>query len=184
MCFDDQVLSAFYDDELEGVWKDRVGKHVQVCSRCAAKLASFGKLGERLADAGMPDISFRQQAVWERIRHSISTEEELGFWYRKISVVKTAAAIAAASIIVFGMSLFVNNGFTAGGEITSAGDVASVFSHSSEEIIKTDEMNRLIELLSVKEDPSEFVIKLPENHTFRYLGEPQFLREADFVRGR
>ncbi len=183
MCFDDQVLSAFYDDELEGVWKDRVGKHVQVCSRCAAKLTSFGKLGEKLAAAEMPDISFRQQAVWERIRHSISTEEELGFWYRKISVVKTAAAIAAASVIVFGISLFLN-GFSAGGEIGTSGDVASVFSHSSQEVIKTDEMNRLIELLSVKEDPSEFVIKLPEDHTFRYLGEPQFLREADFVRGR
>lgn len=37
MCFDDQVLSAYYDGELEGVWKDRVKEHLETCSVCSSK---------------------------------------------------------------------------------------------------------------------------------------------------
>ena len=63
-------------------------------------------------------------------------------------------------------------------------ELASGFSLSSGEIIRTDEAGSFIRLMNNSEDSSDFLIKLPENRSFKFLGEPQFLREADFVRSR
>ncbi len=177
MCFDDQVLSAYYDEELEGIWKEKVADHLNSCSICSAKVASFHRTGVLLSSIHVPEKPFQQNAVWERIRHSVSTEEELGFWSKRVSIVKTIGAIAAVSILVFGISLFVNRQ-------SSVPPLTPGLSLSSGEVIQTGEVGRFIKLVSDSDDSSVLFIQLPDKTDFKFLGEPQFLREADFVRGR
>lgn len=183
MCFDDQVLSAYYDGELEGVWKDRVKEHLETCSVCSSKISSFGRTGRFLSSAALSEKDYRQDEVWERIRRTISTENELGFWSRRVSVVKAAGTAAAVFVIVLGISLFIveNSGMKGGNPVA---EISPIFSHSTSEVLQTDGTGRFVEFLRTREDPSELYIELPVNRNFRYLGEPQFLREADFVRGR
>lgn len=177
MCFDDQVLSAFYDEELEEIWKGKVADHLESCPVCSAKVASFQRTGVLLSSIDVPEKPFQQNAVWERIRHSVSTEQELGFWSRRVSLVRTIGAIAAVSILVFGISLFVNRK-------SKVSPLTPGISLSSGEVIQTGEIGSFIKLVKDSDDSSVLFIQLPDKTDFKFLGEPQFLREADYVRGR
>ncbi len=183
MCFDDTILSAYFDGELEGVWKDRVSEHLSVCPVCSAKVVSFGKLQHVLREYKMPDVTFRKNAVLERIHHSLASERELGFWYRKVYLSKTAVVTAAVSLLFIGISLFVLNVR----KNPVAADVAEgrpSLSSSPLEVMSSDNMDRVIRYLNSQDKPVEITIDLPLDHRFQYLGEPRFLKEADFTRGR
>ena len=174
MCFDDQVLSAYYDGELEGVWKDRVKEHLKTCAVCSSRLSDFRRTGKFLASADLRSDDYRQDDVWERIRRTISTENELGFWSRRVSVVKAAGAAAAVSVIALGISLFMALN-TGGNEVLPVAEISPVFSHSTSEVLKSVGTGSFVEFLINREEPSELYIELPVSRNFRYLGEPQFL---------
>ncbi len=184
MCFDDQVLSAYYDGELEGVWETKVKEHISSCSICSGKVTSYRKAHDFLHKLQTPDYTFQKNAVLERIHHTISTERELGFWYRKVYLPKTAVMIAAVSLVFIGVSIFLlrPTGFQERGYIAEAAEHR--FPGTRTETISSVDMNNVIQFLNSQDEVIEFTIDLPFKHDFKYLGEPKFLKEADFVRGR
>ncbi len=182
MCFDDTILSAYFDDELEETWKKKVEEHLSSCPLCSAKVASFRNVRTILHTYKTPDYTFQKEVVLERIHHSISSEKELGFWYRKIYLSKTAVAVAAVSLVLVGLSLFFFSTRRTGP--AAVAEVVPVITSSKTDVLTADSMNSVIRYLNSQDKTVEITIDLPLGHTFQYLGEPQFLKEADYVRGR
>ncbi len=182
MCFDETILSAYFDEELEDTWREKVEEHLSSCSLCSAKVASFRNVRAVLDMYKTPDFTHRKNVVLERIHHSISSEKELGFWYRKVYLSKTAVAAAAVSLVLVGLSLFFFSIRRTGPQTVA--DVVPVMTSAKPDLIAADSMNSVIRYLNSQDKTVEITIDLPLGHTFQYLGEPQFLKEADYVRGR
>ena len=182
MCFDETILSAYFDGELEGTWNRKVAEHLSSCSVCSAKIASFRHIHAVLDTYKTPDFTFRQDVVLERIHHSLSSEKELGFWYRKFYLSKTAVAAAAVSLVLIGLSLFFFSTRRTGPQTVA--EVQPAITSSKPDLIAADSMNSVIRYLNSQDKAVEITIDLPLGHTFQYFGEPQFLKEADYVRGR
>ncbi len=184
MCFDDTTLSAYFDGELEAVWKKRVEEHLASCPVCTAKIASFRKVTGILHEYRTPDFTLREDAVLERIHHALSSEKELGFWYRKVYLSKTVMAVAAVSLILIGAGFFMLSFREPASAVPAVAERGPVYSSAKPELITADGMNSVIRFLNTQDKTVDITIDLPLDHHFQYLGEPQFLKEADFVRGR
>lgn len=183
MCFDDQILSAYYDGELEDVWAKHVKDHLLTCRKCSEKVTSFGKIHSFLLEFKTPLNPYREAAVLERIHHSIAMEKELGFWDRKLYISKTFITAAVIVFIFIGLSAFLlqSAGKTPPGTVAEV-PVPSTLSQS--EVVTANDVQHFFKTLNTQDESDEIIIQLPLDRNFTYHGEPQFLKEADFVRGR
>jgi len=183
MCFDDQILSAYYDGELEEVWAKHVKDHLLTCPECSEKVTSFGKIHSFLMEFNPPLDSYRETAVLERIHHSVAMEKELGFWDRKLYISKTVITAAVFIFIFIGVSAFFLH--SAGRTpVTTVSEVLVPSTLSQSEVVTANDVKHFFKTLNTQGESDEIIIKLPLDRNFKYHGEPQFLREADFVRGR
>ena len=56
MCPNKDILSAYFDDEIEGAQRKSIEEHVSVCTLCQETLAGFSSLRASLRDDPEPDI--------------------------------------------------------------------------------------------------------------------------------
>lgn len=176
MCPELDILSTYYDNEIEASLREKIKKHVDSCPSCQEKLAEFDKISEMLHE-DEPDFDEAQSNVWDRIMNSIDTEEEkpeavspspATFWHRKIQLsVPAAAALAAAFIAVFSIGMF---SFFAGR--------SNVPTNMNPEISITDASGSVIDDNLLNDKAIEFNIPVANNYI--RAGEPMLIREVDF----
>jgi putative zinc finger protein len=111
-CLDTGTIQAFLDGELTPAAASNVSAHIAICDACAAQLATaedesafvFSVL-EREMETLVPT-----QRLWNKINESIEVEKHnLPFWKKAwgalvASLANPAIAVAAAALIVFGIS--------------------------------------------------------------------------------
>ncbi|RPJ09493.1 MAG: hypothetical protein EHM28_01345 [Spirochaetaceae bacterium] len=191
MCPKDEILSAYYDGEIDSPWNTEIGQHLQTCSSCRARITSFQKIRERLAHEPL-EIEEPMQRVQKRLQESFAAagldasphiyRSTSSFWKRQVPVPMPALAAAAVVffVLVAGVFFFLGKN-----------DIAQVVKNQTgsegvqnvQVYYSVDNPELLRKILTDRDYREEVIIELPEDNEFSIIGDPEIKRVTD-VRGR
>ena len=184
MCPDDELLSAYYDDELDPVWERRIGQHVSSCQSCTNKLALFARLSEDLQEVNEPDFETSKRRVWLSIERS-TNRVHVSFWNRRISVpVPAIAGIAAAFAVLVGVGLLMTTQGRQVSPVVQPLTTAAPQQDIAPVRFQVNNLNDLMSYLDSKDFGNNVTIQLPKEADQLSIGKPQLIRAADFKRGQ
>ncbi len=183
MCPDTELLSAYYDEELDRVWETRIAEHVSQCAACQARLAHFSDLTSHLRDLENFDMQASMTRSWEVIQ-AATGKRTVALWKRKIAVpVPVLAAAAAVLVCVFGISIYFNVSGSPARQ--SAAPIAmQPQTEMSPVDFQVNNLNDLLNYLNSKDLGTNVTIQLPKGVDQLSVGKPQLIRAADFNRGQ
>jgi anti-sigma factor RsiW len=183
MCPDIELLSAFYDDELDPMWDKQVAEHVASCSACSEKLAVFARMSDELHEIETPDFEESMDRAWVAI-DSARRRVRLTVWHRRVSVPLPAfAAIAAVFVAAVGVGVFMT--LTRSASNAVAQPIASVAQNDIVPVnIQVSNLNDLLSYLDSKDFGTNVTIQLPQGLSQLSMGKPELIRAADFRRGQ
>ena len=174
MCPDVEILSSFYDDELEDSQKQFVKTHVDSCPHCQKKIAELELISRTINAEEEPDFKMAQVNTWNKLMDIIDQEEKkapkVNFWQRRFQIsFPAAAALVAAFIAVLSFSVIT---FYMGKHTTS--------SPTTPELNMTDASDALLNDDNLF-DNSAIEFNIPAINTFIHAGEPLLIKEVDFM---
>ena len=174
MCPDVEILSSFYDDELEESQRQIVKTHVDSCPHCQKKMAELGLISSAIHSEEEPDLQMAQVNTWNNLMDIIDRKEQkipkVNFWQRRFQIsFPAAAALVAAFIAVLSFSVIT---FYMGKHTTAR--------PTSPEISMTDASDTLLSDDNLF-DSSAIEFDIPAINTFIHAGEPLLIREVDFM---
>lgn len=183
MCPDPQLLSAYYDEELDPMQAREVEEHIAGCTSCRERTASFSLLSADLVCLSVPDIEESQARSWQAIQ-ARRNAAVVTIWQRRISIpMPVAAAAAAAIVLALGFSIFSTiTGFRHGGAFPLI--ATSVAPRESPMEIQASNINDIINYLNSRELGTNVTMQLPNNLQRIPIGQPQLMRAVDFRRGQ
>lgn len=168
MCPEQEIVSAYYDDEIKARRRDVVKNHIAGCPECRKVLDSYGTLTDILHKEEEPDFAAAKDRVWAKIGRSIDEKKSAAdFWHRKISLsLPAASAFAAIFIVLFFMSFL---GYFIGKNSA----------YSSPELDITDASDHGKNIKTIF-DESVINLDIPFSGSFISGEEPFLIREVDF----
>jgi anti-sigma factor RsiW len=174
MCPSDQVLSAYFDHELEGEWLERIGSHLTECEHCRAKLNSFKALRKGLSEIDAPSTVITPESVVQSYVHRYSRAPFPRAWERNVSI--PFPIVVATTVLVLAMAFgFLAQSLFSGPRIDRVPVVESLDAESVEKLAA------LLEYLESQDAILEMRITLPEDNDFAFsVGEPRLLKATDF----
>jgi hypothetical protein len=182
MCPNHQIMSVYFDGELESPWKEKFEKHLKECSSCREHLELYRYTRQRLAEAALVESIPMDQSlkeamdrVWEKTGFVIRPKRR--FWNGSINIPVPVAA-AAGLIMAVALAAIVLLGKPA----KSAVD-PQLAGLEMQEMIPVSDMASFFQYLSSDNSTDMVIIRLPETTTFTNAGEPRMLRAADYTRG-
>jgi len=181
MCPDHQLLSAYYDEELDPVREKQIDEHLVDCSACRERLASFATLSGELMSLPIPDLEESQARSWRAIQAGRKAAV-VTIWHKRLSVpMPVAAAAAAALVLALGFSAFVM--FAGLGHNESSPLLSSTLPREEMPMnIQVSNINDIINYLNSRELGANVTIQLPKSIDRMSMGRPELLRAADFKR--
>ncbi len=181
MCPDHEILSAYFDGEVAAPWEREIAGHVAGCEECRAWLA--GMEGTRRALAGEQLQEWR--APMERVRRRIlahvpSDRPRLSVWRRQVTLPVPVAALAAALLLILGVSLAVvttrqDMGYI---RITKAPAGGTEYQFA----VPYDKVEALLKSVGGSDANIESVMTIPKNVKLVPVGEPRMGRADEFLR--
>lgn len=182
MCPNTELLSAYYDSELDRVWESRIAEHVSHCSVCQARLSHFDRLSSELKSLDEPDFAASMARSWEIIQ-SRRSAKTVPFWKRRVSIpVPILASAAAVVVAVFGLGIYLN--FSAGRQQQVATPITMQQTDVSPVDFQVNNLNDLLNYLNSKDLGTTITIQLPKGVNQLSVGKPQLIRAADYNRGQ
>ena len=182
MCPDRQILSVFFDDELESPWKEKLESHLEQCASCREGLAEYQHTRQKLnavsADMEQTMEQSMEQAmerVWQKI--DLSVKPKRRFLSGSITIPIPLAA-AAGLVMVLAMAALIALRQPATIIVSDPPQLAGM---EIQEMIPTSDMAGFFHYLANESANDLVIIRLPET-TFMNIGEPRMLRAADFSR--
>ena len=181
MCPEHQIMSIYFDGELDSPWKEKFEKHLEECSSCREHLELYRYTRHRLTEASLITDKPMEQSlleamerVWEKTGFVIKKPKRR-FWTGSINIPIPAAAaaglvmaIALAAIIVLRQPVKVMEPQLAGMEM--------------QEMMPVSDMASFFQYLGSDNSADVVIIRLPET-TFMNAGESKMLRAADYISG-
>ncbi|MBI9104040.1 MAG: zf-HC2 domain-containing protein [Spirochaetales bacterium] len=181
MCPNEQILSAYFDNEIPAPWDAQVFEHISECPICKAKISSYRSLSTNMRithdilEASIPESMDR---VYSRILES-RTDVGSKFWQRQVKIPIPFLAAAAAMVVFFGI------GFMTGrGKVDSVSAVPLVEAEDSSEVLTVKlgdgDMAELADLLKNRDEQVQVFIELPPASFIDTVDESQLIRAADY----
>ncbi|MDR2767353.1 MAG: zf-HC2 domain-containing protein [Treponema sp.] len=183
-CPDREVLSLYFDGELDSPWKEKLKTHLEECGSCGARLEAYRLAREALAPAAIPDCAASMERVWNRIAPSFTkaagqTPKKLTagrrFWTGSVRLPLPVAA-AAGLFLVFAVAALVALRIP-----RAAAPEPQLAGMQVQDLVPIQDMASLLSYLNSTDAPDMVIINLP-NTTFKSADEPQMLRAADYTR--
>lgn len=181
MCPDNQLLSAYFDHELDEHWAEKVEEHLSGCINCRETVSGYGKIKTLLDDSAVPgenEIKVRLLDELERKRRVACPDI---FWKRHLNVSAPVLFAAAAMVIVFFAALLFGMFPFGRQEQYVAEEITTIPEEISVQLISLDDAAAYI----LSDDSGfDLLITIPSSEALSVTGEPQLIREADFRRGQ
>jgi len=184
-CPDRQLLSVYFDNEMDSPWKEKMEAHIAGCADCAKQLAAYKKISLSLAPTGDELLGESQQRVLQKLETNghysgYGNRPAWGppIWKRRVSIPIPAAAavvfifIALASFLAIrtpGRMEIPNMAITAETEILP-------------DIIPFSGMESVLQYLGSTDTRDILILRLPESRNFASYGEPTIIKAADYTR--
>ncbi len=155
MCPDKELLSAWYDGEVEEPWNGELEKHISQCEKCASLIEEFAGLTGFLQKDGVTLSRFRKREIHRQVMHQHRRSRIIPLWQRSVPW-----PIAAAAVLILGISLLLPG---AGGMFMAP---APAMAQAGEEDLSA--MDGLIPIV------------LPPEQTFAYYGDSQLTKSVSY----
>jgi hypothetical protein len=181
-CPNPDLLSAFFDGEVEPPWSERINAHVGECSRCQQTLTRFRSLRRLLHEDREPPVDVVLARTRDRLESSLRASgwRRLRFWQTRVSV--PLPAVAAMFLVFLGMAallVFIKP--------RSSFPFMSI-KHQPSGITEVqvaapiEDLQQLLKSLDQESINQQIVIDLPADTEFLQFGEPRMLRAEDYGR--
>jgi anti-sigma-K factor RskA len=182
-CPNPDLLSAFFDGEVESPWLERIRKHVDDCERCQGTLAEIERLSRALHEDQVPRFEESLERTRERLKsssHVAQVWRKLPFWRTRISV--PLPAVAAMLVLFLGMGgilIFFSTrpNFPFMSIKREPSGVTEV-----QVAAPIEDLEQLLRSLDREAVNQEIIINLPEDTEFLQFSEPKMLRADEYSR--
>lgn len=105
-------LSSYIDNQLSQEENQRIEWHLKECRMCAQEFSRLKALSEKLKTWQAPDLGpFFEQEVLERITAQGQERGEVKMKKKTLAILIPSGVLAGVLVFVFGLQVFVNNGF-------------------------------------------------------------------------
>lgn len=176
MCPDRQMISLHVDGELPSPWKEKLEAHLSACPDCGAVASGYRDLSVRLAAApegGMEDARAR---VWASVSRFSVVERAPSPWKRRLSLplpAAVAAVLAVAVLAAGGVGVAVGSGRRDAIAVVEPAPKASA--------VPVSDVGTVLRYLESQDSSGDIlIIRLPDNSSFGYGGQPSFVKAADY----
>ncbi|MDR1388806.1 MAG: zf-HC2 domain-containing protein [Treponema sp.] len=172
MCPDREVLSVYFDGELDSPWKEKLESHIGKCQSCKGTLERYRVIKDSLVPV---DHAPAMERVWRRVEAG-GTLRHTPFWGRSIRVPLPAAAAAGLVLaLVSALMILRPPAVVEEPELQLA-----TLGMDVQNLAPVQDMAGLIRYLGSSDGPDMVIINLP-NTTFKSAGAPLMLRAADYT---
>ncbi|MDR2211529.1 MAG: zf-HC2 domain-containing protein [Spirochaetaceae bacterium] len=172
MCPNREILSIYFDKELDSPWKEKVQKHLEGCAPCRAQLEKYRRIRQELTG---PENKGAMERVWDKLSFAAGGRERKSrggrFWSGSVSIPIPAAAAA-------GLALILALGALAAQRTVKA-DEPPLAGLEVQDMVPATDMASLLQYLESENSPEMVIIRLPDT-TFKNAGETTMLRAADY----
>src|SRR6056297_1228273 len=197
MCYDEIVISAYVDGELDEPLYSEVQKHIESCAYCRSTQIEYRSAKElflAVSNSPIHETLAGPQAkarVWQQIQRRTRRETARNFWHRQIQVPLPLAAgvMAAVAVLVFTLIFSPFSSGTlppgqSGAPLSLRDDngIPEVPTNYPASKNSMPELEQLLQFLSEQGAAVEVKIQLPSSSKIQVSGEPQLLRATDFKR--
>jgi hypothetical protein len=177
MCPDENLLSAYFDNELDEQWKPVIEAHVEECISCQQKIAAFGSIRTVLL-GNEAVFENRQISNWRVLQKHITYGFPQPIWKRKFQIPVPVFAVMALAVLALSIGLILSLNDPQG---------YSPFDNTAKPHLAESELRSVEDILNFLDARGEgysVTIELPQNTKFQILSEPTLIRAADYNRGR
>jgi len=176
MCPDDQILSQYFDGEVDLSTKEMIESHVDDCWRCRKRIEAFTNIRFKMLEEDEIDIDSEKEQVYRKIENDYRFRQRKGFWDKKWLIPAPVVVVSSIVICILFSALFVTLGMNQKNTIALKQQRAL---HIQMNEIQLDDLNQFF-------DSQDFMIEakmeLPAQGDFSIMGEPQLLRAVDSKR--
>ena len=185
MCPDYQVMSIYFDGELDSPWKEKFEKHLEACPSCRKHLESYQVTRQKLAEASLvqdrpldQSIADAMERVWEKTGYVVRPQRNnvRRFWNGSLSIPVPIAAAAGLVLVIAFTAIITLKQPAASNDLPQLADM-----QTQEMIPVSADMASFFQYLSNDNSGDMVIIRLPET-TFKNVEEPRILRAADYSR--
>ena len=192
MCPDYQVMSVYFDGELDSPWKEKFEKHVDDCPSCRKHLESYRHVRHRLAEASLvqdrpmdQSLMEAMERVWEKTGYVIrphhngilSPGSVRRFWNGSFTI---PVPVAAAAGLIMAIAFAALIAFKQPAKTNDPPQLAGL--EMQEMIPVSADMASFFQYLGSDNSADMVIIRLPDT-TFKNVSEPRMIRAADYSRG-
>lgn len=171
MCPDEETLSAFIDNEIEGRFNNVIKNHIDGCKECNAKAESFISLRTLFYDElPLEKIKDAEEKVWDKIEFFVESKTKPDIWHRRIAIPLPVMA-AAVLILVSTVLSFYFISFNKFNSSEPAFNFSESISFDKEEDFRLFETDQVLDV----------DLTLPESTIFMISGTPKLIREVDYL---
>ncbi len=178
MCPDNEILSAYIDGELEQGWHGKVAGHTAGCPDCKENERRLRQV-QFFLHSGDEQLHSAEEAasitVWRGVMRSRDRRAYSMVPFRRLRLSLTALAVIGlfcAGLGALGM-FYATHGVPSGDAAIASIDQVDGF----------ESVEQLISYLEANDQGVSITIELPEDSVFMVMGEPQFLRTAEYRGG-
>jgi len=176
---DRMVLSAYIDGEVPGEFRDRIERSIQDNESVRREYEELKDLRRALLDAPMPDVSSSAVRSWMHVSHRMIAPSH-GQRRARLVRLPMPAVAAAAAVFVAAVAIMVWSFVRAGAATTAEDYLASGRDVDVTISVEGSQMESVLEWLASQNMLGEVNIQLPEEHEFTIVGEPVFVKPADY----
>lgn len=176
MCPDKNLLSAYFDGELDDRFSLELEAHIVECDLCSRVLEGFQAVSEALVSEPHPETTESSQKTWELLRSRFSSLYPRPVWKRRLQIPAPVLAAVAALVILLGVGLLFSLNSS---REYNAFDTVTAARYETAEYATFDEILNYLDARGGQ----AFVFTLPQDTKVQFWSEPQLIRAADYERG-
>jgi len=175
MCPDRQIISIYFDNELDSPWKEKLENHLEECPSCRKHLEAYKFTRQRLAETPA-NMEQAMERIWENTNFTAKPRRIPAtvrrFWNGSITIPVPVAAAAGLAMVLAMTALIALRQPVRVSEPQLAG-------LDMQEMTPASDMASLLQYLESENSGDMVIIRLPDT-TFKRTGEPRMLRAADY----
>ncbi len=177
MCPDKDLLSAYFDGELDEPFASKIESHIAECVACEHVLDTYNEVSEILRNAEEPDMALSLSRTREFLRGRFSSLRPAPVWKRRLLI--PAPVLAAVATIVIGLGVGLGISLSK----QSESQVFDSVTGTRIESVQFVSFDAILEYLDARGNGSAFIFTLPREAKFRFYSEPTLIKASDYKRG-
>ena len=184
-CSFGQLLSVYYDQQMDSQYKEKMESHIAGCAECARQLAVYKEISLSFAQPGDELLGEAQRRVLQKLESGgiFSNYENHPAWSPPIWKRRVSIPIPAAAAIVFMLVALALLWVTRSpGKIVPANMAITAETEILPDVIPFSGMESVLQYLGSTDTGDILILKLPDSRNFASYGEPSIIKAADYSR--